>query len=93
MIGSLDDEHASMTTYMSGTTITIAGISLFLALLCLYMIPRGTYSGNDLSQGTIQILVLGDIGRSPRMQNHAISALKHGIPVDLIGYIGKSKVL
>ncbi|KAI6783433.1 Chitobiosyldiphosphodolichol beta-mannosyltransferase-like protein [Emericellopsis cladophorae] len=34
----------------------------------------------------IQILVLGDIGRSPRMQYHAISVAKHGIHVDLIGY-------
>ena len=36
-----------------------------------------------------QILVLGDIGRSPRMQYHALSVAKHGAPVDLIGYNGK----
>ncbi|KAI9883067.1 MAG: hypothetical protein M1823_005159 [Watsoniomyces obsoletus] len=34
----------------------------------------------------IQVLVLGDIGRSPRMQYHAISAGKHGAQVDIIGY-------
>ncbi|KAK5998356.1 Chitobiosyldiphosphodolichol beta-mannosyltransferase [Cladobotryum mycophilum] len=34
----------------------------------------------------IQILVLGDIGRSPRMQYHAISVVKHGRNVDLVGY-------
>lgn len=34
----------------------------------------------------IQILVLGDIGRSPRMQYHAISCARNGMHVDLIGY-------
>ncbi|KAH7328065.1 glycosyl transferases group 1-domain-containing protein [Stachybotrys elegans] len=34
----------------------------------------------------IQILVLGDIGRSPRMQYHAISAAKHGRKVDIVAY-------
>ena len=37
----------------------------------------------------VQILVLGDIGRSPRMQYHAISVAKQGKKVDLIGYKGK----
>ncbi|KAF2012276.1 glycosyltransferase family 33 protein [Aaosphaeria arxii CBS 175.79] len=35
---------------------------------------------------TFQIVVLGDIGRSPRMQYHAISIAKHGGKVFLIGY-------
>ncbi|PHH87340.1 hypothetical protein CDD83_9002 [Cordyceps sp. RAO-2017] len=34
----------------------------------------------------IQILVLGDIGRSPRMQYHAISVAKHGRKVDIVAY-------
>lgn len=38
----------------------------------------------------IQILVLGDIGRSPRMQYHGISVMKHGRKVDLVGYKGSS---
>ncbi|KUI63748.1 Chitobiosyldiphosphodolichol beta-mannosyltransferase [Cytospora mali] len=33
-----------------------------------------------------QVLVLGDIGRSPRMQYHALSIAKHGGIVELIGY-------
>lgn len=36
-----------------------------------------------------QILVLGDIGRSPRMQYHALSIANHGGEVQLIGYHGK----
>ncbi|KAJ4347145.1 mannosyltransferase [Didymosphaeria variabile] len=35
---------------------------------------------------TTQVVVLGDIGRSPRMQYHAISIAKHGGKVYLIGY-------
>ena len=38
---------------------------------------------------TVQVVVLGDIGRSPRMQYHAISIAKHGGRVYLIGYEGK----
>lgn len=38
---------------------------------------------------TVQILVLGDIGRSPRMQYHALSIAKHGGQVDIIGYNGE----
>jgi hypothetical protein len=36
------------------------------------------------------VLVLGDIGRSPRMQYHAISFAKEGFTVDIIGYPGSS---
>lgn len=36
----------------------------------------------------VQVVVLGDIGRSPRMQYHALSIAKHGGRVDLIGYLG-----
>lgn len=32
------------------------------------------------------VVVLGDIGRSPRMQYHAISLARHGYKVDMIGY-------
>lgn len=37
---------------------------------------------------TVQVVVLGDIGRSPRMQYHALSIAKHGGRVFLIGYQG-----
>ena len=36
------------------------------------------------------IIVLGDIGRSPRMQYHALSLAKTGFEVDIVGYGGKS---
>lgn len=37
---------------------------------------------------SVQIVVLGDIGRSPRMQYHALSLAAHGAKVDIIGYAG-----
>lgn len=36
---------------------------------------------------SVQVVVLGDIGRSPRMQYHALSIATHGGKVDLIGYV------
>lgn len=41
---------------------------------------------------SIQVVVVGDIGRSPRMQNHALSIAKHGARVDLIGYNGTTPI-
>ncbi|RFU27041.1 hypothetical protein B7463_g9312, partial [Scytalidium lignicola] len=35
---------------------------------------------------SVQVLVLGDIGRSPRMTYHAMSIAQHGGRVDVIGY-------
>ncbi len=36
----------------------------------------------------VAIVVLGDLGRSPRMCNHAIAAAQRGAEVDLVGYRG-----
>lgn len=36
----------------------------------------------------VAVLVLGDLGRSPRMQNQALSLAKNGYRVDLIGSRG-----
>jgi hypothetical protein len=57
-----------------------------------------TDSGNDKRTErkvvtSVQIIVLGDIGRSPRMQYHAISIAKNGGLVDLIGYQGQQLFL
>jgi beta-1,4-mannosyltransferase len=42
----------------------------------------------DENPPRIQVVVVGDIGRSPRMQYHALSIVRHGRPVDLVGYLG-----
>ncbi len=38
------------------------------------------------------VIVLGDVGRSPRMQYHALSLLEHGHNVSLIGYSGEGLI-
>ncbi|KAH8597267.1 glycosyl transferases group 1-domain-containing protein [Bisporella sp. PMI_857] len=49
--------------------------------------PKATKLGSRIEpQISVQVLVLGDIGRSPRMQYHAMSIAKHGGRVDVIGY-------
>ena len=44
-------------------------------------------------KNSVCIVVLGDIGRSPRMQYHALSFAKENFNVDVIGYGGKCKQL
>ncbi len=36
------------------------------------------------------VVVLGDIGRSPRMQFHAMSLSRAGYGVDVVGYAGSA---
>ena len=43
--------------------------------------------GNLRTDATVQVVVLGDIGRSPRMQYHALSIASHGGRVKFIGYV------
>ena len=42
----------------------------------------------EAKKTSVTILVVGDIGRSPRMQYHALSIAKHGGNVQMIGYQG-----
>lgn len=51
-------------------------------------VPTRYVSAASPEDEHIQILVVGDIGRSPRMQYHGISVAKHGKHVDLVGYKG-----
>ncbi|RKU47686.1 mannosyltransferase [Coniochaeta pulveracea] len=45
------------------------------------------YAKSKKKRVSVQVLVLGDLGRSPRMTYHALSIAKHGGRVDLIGYL------
>ncbi|KAK6079683.1 glycosyl transferase group 1 [Seiridium cupressi] len=62
---------------------------LFTSIVVLVMLLPSRYvkhSPASPESVRVQVLVLGDIGRSPRMQYHALSIAKHGGTVDLIGY-------
>ncbi|KAK1752176.1 hypothetical protein QBC47DRAFT_389935 [Echria macrotheca] len=50
----------------------------------------GPPAGSGKGQVSAHVLVLGDIGRSPRMTYHALSISKHGGKVNLIGYLESS---
>lgn len=67
--------------------LTILVLISTLFTFFLLLLP----SQRDPSEKTcsVQVLVLGDIGRSPRMQYHALSIAKHGGQVQLIGYLGE----
>ena len=39
-------------------------------------------------EGQVQVVVLGDIGRSPRIQYHCLSLIEQKYDVELIGYGG-----
>ncbi|XP_077412385.1 chitobiosyldiphosphodolichol beta-mannosyltransferase isoform X1 [Vanacampus margaritifer] len=60
-------------------SVTVVGLAVALCWL-LRRHNRG-------SERRVCVLVLGDIGRSPRMQYHALSLSKHGFEVTLVGYL------
>lgn len=52
------------------------------------LIPTRYQPSQKAEDDHVQILVVGDVGRSPRMQYHALSVAKHGRNVDIVGYKG-----
>jgi beta-1,4-mannosyltransferase len=64
--------------------VALIGISaVVLIFLALWVI-----SPSRNKSKRVAVLVLGDVGRSPRMQNHAVSLARAGWKVDLIGFKG-----
>lgn len=43
----------------------------------------------DAGTSRVQVIVMGDVGRSPRMQYHCLSLVQQLYNVDYIGYGGK----
>ncbi|KAK3318764.1 glycosyl transferases group 1-domain-containing protein [Apodospora peruviana] len=66
-------------------------VLILLTCLCFLLLGPSKYAGPAAgSPGavvSVDVLVLGDIGRSPRMTYHALSIAKHGGKVNLIGYL------
>lgn len=52
----------------------------------VHVVPTRHRPAARLEDDRVQILVLGDIGRSSRMQYHAMSVAKHGRKVDIVAY-------
>lgn len=69
--------------------LTVMSIIFTITTIVLLTLPSQYDERNkseDENGPRVQVLVLGDLGRSPRMQYHALSIAKHGGCVDLIGY-------
>eukprot|EP00933_Yihiella_yeosuensis_P018016 TRINITY_DN14955_c1_g1_i1.p1 TRINITY_DN14955_c1_g1~~TRINITY_DN14955_c1_g1_i1.p1 ORF type:complete len:492 (-),score=77.91 TRINITY_DN14955_c1_g1_i1:66-1541(-) len=64
----------------------IAVVLSLLVIVCFVYGRTSSYGSDDAPNVTV--LVLGDIGRSPRMQYHSLSLAKHGCNVSLVGYPG-----
>lgn len=73
-------------------TSMVAGMVTALVLGAILLPTRWVKKASttdDAEDVSVQVLVLGDIGRSPRMQYHTLSVAKHGGRVHLIGYRGR----
>ncbi|KAL1627275.1 mannosyltransferase [Neofusicoccum ribis] len=66
--------------------ILLGALAVFGIAAVLLAPSRYSSASSNAAGSTVQVVVLGDIGRSPRMQYHAISLAKHGHHVDIIGY-------
>ncbi|POS74282.1 chitobiosyldiphosphodolichol beta-mannosyltransferase [Diaporthe helianthi] len=66
--------------------LSLVGAVVLTLLVAVFLLSPTTYRPAAKRHVTAQVLVLGDIGRSPRMQYHALSIAKHGGTVELIGY-------
>lgn len=72
-----------MATNSVLTALAGAAVLLVVVLYCsLARCPA-------ITERSVQIVVLGDIGRSPRMQYHALSVAKHGGTAEIVGFLGK----
>ncbi|KAI4155162.1 MAG: hypothetical protein LQ340_001176 [Diploschistes diacapsis] len=81
---------------MPSWLLLLLGLSSFFSFMfILFLLPDDAYGEEDTrvyseekirARNRTHVLVLGDIGRSPRMQNHALSLARRNIAVDLIGY-------
>mmetsp|Transcript_61631 Transcript_61631/g.115237 ORF Transcript_61631/g.115237 Transcript_61631/m.115237 type:complete len:472 (+) Transcript_61631:102-1517(+) len=73
---------------MQGLMVALGStaVSFLLAgvLVLLYSRLFMTRTGNP----HVTVLVMGDIGRSPRMQYHSLSLARHGCDVTIVGYPG-----
>ncbi|RIA81409.1 Glycosyltransferase Family 33 protein [Glomus cerebriforme] len=76
---------------ISDTKILIALLIfvILFRLLGIYFQNRSISIGLNASKN-VTLVVLGDIGRSPRMQYHSLSFAQNGWTVDFVGYDGST---
>jgi beta-1,4-mannosyltransferase len=86
---AMDINSAFVQYILAAALLLSTAFTLFLLTLPSRYVFRNPKSlKEDSPRTSVQVVVLGDIGRSPRMQYHALSIAKHGGSVDLIGVHG-----
>ncbi|KAI6076773.1 Chitobiosyldiphosphodolichol beta-mannosyltransferase [Aix galericulata] len=68
-----------------GALAAIGAVLVLAAAAALWWQRRRAGGGGG--EGRVCVAVLGDLGRSPRMQYHALSLARHGRGVSLLGYL------
>eukprot|EP00063_Salmo_salar_P013691 XP_013988526.1 PREDICTED: chitobiosyldiphosphodolichol beta-mannosyltransferase isoform X3 [Salmo salar] len=71
------------TLSLRWTLVSVTVTAVLVTQLLLKLRRR-----DALTERRVCVLVLGDIGRSPRMQYHALSLSKHGYSVTFVGFSG-----
>lgn len=66
-----------------GAVLLLAAAGTLVLAVLLWRRRRAAAGG----AGRVCVAVLGDLGRSPRMQYHALSLARHGRGVELLGYL------
>ena len=80
---------AELASLSTGTLVLYLLSTVVLALVLTFILGLLTRPGPCGDGSThCMVLVLGDIGRSPRMQYHCLSLASHGYMVHLVGYDG-----
>lgn len=79
-----------MTVHVVDTSDVFWAIVLILLPIYLWRRISTLQTRRPLELRSVTIVVLGDIGRSPRMMYHAESFAKDGFETTIVGYKGES---
>ena len=64
---------------------------IFTLTLSIVLLAALKWRGED-GKGRVAVIVLGDLGRSPRMQYHALSLCRESYEVEFVGYGGINSI-
>lgn len=88
---SIVTEVASESLYQYVWEVAYALLKLLVALFLIVhyiRLMRDRFLNDFRDKKNVCVVVLGDIGRSPRMQHHVMTAIAVKSTVDVIGYSG-----
>lgn len=69
-------------------SLIFAVVFILLVILLSLIILASLRWRLETGEGQVQVVVLGDVGRSPRMQYHCLSLVQQDYKVELVGYGG-----